>query len=328
MLQDPYIPQDLYIPQHPYIIELPTLDALAGRSRAIGATMGGRGFCIIRGLPNDGDTILALARHFGDIQRHIRADSRGVVGDTPQDVSWRNYLPEYHGVSAEEFAPHTDGSFVDGMLVEGDKVRRITSPRLLLLQIAQRAEQGGDNTVADGGAILDYLTSEEPEAARLLATSGCITISRDDQMALAGAVFERVRRGVLKIRFRYDDKVYTPSWARDAVTRFHHLTLDPRFSNEISADQGDIIVLDNWRVLHGRKMFKDNSTESRRNFRRLWISDDDTEDLVNLVDRPHLNRSQEVYRHYATIPSPVPVGQRIRFPCGIALSPQRAASLS
>ena len=309
------------------IVELPTLAGLADQARPLSEVMAARGFCVVRGLPNDGNTILGLAQHFGDVQRHIRDDGRGVVGDAPLDVSWRDYISEYRGVSTDEFLPHTDGSFVDGMLVEGATARRITPPRMLLVQVAQRAENGGDNMVADGGLILEHLAKEEPEIARVLLRPGCITISRDDQMALKAAVFERAGSGTLKMRFRFDETVYAPSWARDAVVRFHHLTLDSRFNLEIDTEQGDILVLDNWRVLHGRKSFSDQSDKSHRKFRRVWISDDDTEVLLNLGDRAHINRSQEPYVPYATIPSPVPALRRISFPCGIPLSPALAAVL-
>ena len=314
--------------QLPRIVELSTLAGLPDQSPVLSEIMGAHGVCVVRGLPNDGDSLLALGQHFGDVQRHIRDDGRGVCGDAPLDVSWRKYISEYRGVSTDEFLPHTDGSFVDGMLVDGDTARRITPPRMLLVQVARRAESGGDNMVSDGGGILEHLAREEPEIARVLLRPGCITISRDDQMALQAAVFERARNGTLKMRFRYDETVYAPSWARDAVVRFHRLTLDPRFNVEIDTEQGDILVLDNWRVLHGRKSFSDHPDKSQRKFRRIWISDDDTEVLLNVSDRAHLNRSQEPYLPYTTIPSPVPAERRISFPCGIPLSSPLAAALS
>lgn len=313
--------------QYPYIVELSSLAGLPDRTPAVAEIMKDYGFCIFRGLPNDGDTILAVAQRFGNIQRHIRDDARGVCGDAPADLSWQKYISEYRGVSTDEFLPHTDGSFVDGMLVEGTTAKRITPPRMLLVQVAQRAESGGDNMVSDGGGILEYLAREEPEIARALLRPGCITISRDDQMALQAAVFEPTQNGALKMRFRYDETVYAPSWACDALTRFKQLTLDPRFSTEVDADLGDIMVFDNWRVLHGRKSFS-NAPGAKRKFRRVWISDDEAEVLLNLVARAHINRSQEVYLPYATIASPVPADQRVGYSCGIARTPALAAILS
>ncbi len=302
------------------IIDLATPADALDRGQVIREAMIAEGFCVIRGLPNDGDALLALAQRFGDVQRHIRADDRGVVGDTPADLSWRSYITEYNGVNTEEFDPHTDGSFVDGLLVEAGQAKRIVPPRLLLLQIAQRAEQGGDNMIVDGGKILAYLAEAEPDLIGVLCRPGCLAISRDDQMALEAAVFQPWRRGALKMRFRYDDKVYTPSWARSAVTRFHQLTLDPRFCQDVNGEQGDILVIDNGRMLHGRKKFIDQSA-SRRKFRRIWIRDDDAGELFNVDDRPHVNRSQDIYRPYASIPSPLPKEEMIGFPCGIALPP-------
>lgn len=324
------------MPPVPHMFEIETLAQLREHAPAISAVMGSHGFCLMRGLPNDGDTIVAVAEHFGDIQRHIRADSRGVCGDAPMDCSWQKYVTEYRGVGAEEFLPHTDGSFVDGLLVEGDTAKRVTPPRLLLVQVAQRAESGGDNMVSDGGEILRYLAREELEVARILLRPGCITISRDDQMALEAAVFEPTRNGTLKMRFRYDNTVYAPSWARDALIRFHELTLDARFSTEVATDQGDIMVFDNWRVLHGRRIFSDAAGgKTKRRFRRVWISDDDTEVQMNMADEAHSNRSQEPYLAYATIKSPVPADRKISFTCGIsqlsivvALQPKESSSRS
>ena len=52
---------------------------------------------------------------------------------------WENYRSEYHGVSSEEFLPHTDGFYLQGLVRHNGEYIRLLPPQMLVLQCWQPA---------------------------------------------------------------------------------------------------------------------------------------------------------------------------------------------
>ena len=300
-------------------VTLSSVDAVLEQAWAMQASIKAHGYCIVKGLPNTAESVLRLGQHMGNIQGHVRADANGVVGGGPPvDTSWKSQRKEFEDVGSEdEFFAHTDGSYLNGLYVdESGMANPIVPPRLLLLQIAQQAGKGGENFIVDGKKILQYLLEHEPQTAKMLFHPHCITISRDDVIAARVPVFEKANDGRIKIRFRFDNKVYAPEWSLPAVRRFHELANDPRFKKELKAETDDIIVIDNLAALHGRNAFE-NGESYERKFRRVYINDDDVQAVFNVAADAHCNRSQAPYAAYISRPSPVPPEQRLPIDCGI-----------
>lgn len=147
------------------------------------------------------------------------------------------------------------------------------------LQFMYQAQGTVTSKVCDGLALAEYMRKNHPEDYRLLTTvqlthssRNCIYATngayRQDDPNVSGATFELVhthpvlqldkdgllekvvqsetKRGVCALS--YD--VYEPFMA--AYRRWTDLAEDPRFIRSFKWPEQDMIVLNNWRVLHGR----------------------------------------------------------------------------
>jgi len=138
------------------------------------------GACRLEPESIDSDVFLNIASHLGTIQSHKRIVGNG----NTVDKSWIEHKKEYIGTNNSFMAPHTDGSFLCGAIVEKDKLRAINPPALLLLQCIVPAENGGDHLITDCKPIIEYLIDSEPEVLRILSTSGNVAVCRDDQLSI------------------------------------------------------------------------------------------------------------------------------------------------
>jgi hypothetical protein len=181
------------------------------------------GYAVIQAWDAETTTLKEVAERFGRVQSHIRADANGLVGISVETVlnrEWEAYRSEYHGVSSEEFLPHTDGSYLQGLVREGDDYIQLLPPGMLLLQCWQQAASGGASILIDGQRVFRDMGIRHPSYREALTTKGCVTYCRDDQMATDCAVFERLRNGTIMLRFRYDNTAFVADWAVEA---FHAL---------------------------------------------------------------------------------------------------------
>src|SRR3990167_2534074 len=101
----------------------------------IQAAIEAAGFCVIRVWDHSVNTIKQIASLFGTVQLHIRSDKDGVVGgEEPNTKIWEKYKDEYKGVGNDEFHPHADGSFIQGLMVYDRFSVKVKPPKILLLQ--------------------------------------------------------------------------------------------------------------------------------------------------------------------------------------------------
>ena len=182
-----------------------------------------QGYAVVEAWNAEADTLRTIAERFGRVQSHIRADAKGLVGiakDTVVNREWEAFRSEYHGVSDEEFLPHTDGSYLHGLVRRDDEYIQLLPPKMLLLQCWQQAEAGGASILIDAERVRRDLGRRNPRYLDILSTRGCVTYCRDDQIAMDSAVFQMLDDGTVMLRFRYDGTAYVANWAYEA---FHAL---------------------------------------------------------------------------------------------------------
>lgn len=299
-----------------------TLDA---RAADIRKAVEADGWALLEPWADDVNTLRKVGSLFGTIQSHIRADEQGVVGvGGPQrSAEWQAYRSEYHGLGTGDVAPHTDGTFVDGVVGAGAGLRRVAPPRFVILQVVRHADEGGANVVVDAQQVLTDLLHKEPQMAQVLMTPGSVTFCRDDQLALDRAVYAFAGQGHFKVRFRGDSKSFAPQWAQSALERLHkewHHSC--AFRATVDVGEGQVLVVDNTRVLHGREPFsnEDDGATAGRKLRRLWILDGDLSPrLENIEGQPSQSRALKTYEPYASVPNEVAVESPIDMDTGIRL---------
>ncbi|MDR3533192.1 MAG: TauD/TfdA family dioxygenase, partial [Rhodopila sp.] len=153
------------------------------------------------------------------------------------------------------------------------------------------------------------------------STRGCVTYCRDDQIALDSAVFQRLDDNTTMLRFRYDGTAYVADWALDAFHNLQHeFFSDPRYQIMLTPAKGQILLIDNYRMLHGRERFSDDGTEAgpKRSLRRIWLARDQLPILHNAIDQHKERRALQPFKAYDIQPasgdfavaSPLQVGIR------------------
>lgn len=270
-----------------------------------------KGFCILTLWDNKIESFLCVANMLGRIQRHVRSKGDGSVDILPSDnsyavsseesESWMQHRDQYLGTTNKKMSPHTDGSYLHGLKIEDGLCVVVGPPKFILLQCVRPASKGEGNILIDSREIFRELVHREPGLARILMTPGCISFCRDDQIALERAVYEAHPSGRYRIRFRFDFTTYAPEWAIPSLERFvSKYYSNPIYRTYISLRENQILVLDNFRMLHGRPSFPPvNGHGSRRFLRRLWISDDRSEELRNVAGETTMARAFERWKFYA-----------------------------
>jgi alpha-ketoglutarate-dependent taurine dioxygenase len=277
------------------------------------------GYCVIK--PQDGslETFRYVAGKFGPIQFHTKSDVNGVVGGgEPINNDWQVFRDDYHGELSSDFSPHTDGSFLNGMAYVDGMARKITPPKFVILQCISKPEVGGENFLVDGQKIYNDLLANHTHLLKILMTSGSVTYCRDDLLSIDCSVFERIDDSTLRMRYRYDSTAFIPEWATAAFNYIqNNYSCNPDYITNVSLDPGDILVMDNLRVLHARHKFLDGS--KRRKVRRLWIADESGVTFKNILNQSPVRRAMLPFQKYNVAPQGAADDAFIEYACGISL---------
>jgi alpha-ketoglutarate-dependent taurine dioxygenase len=275
------------------------------------------GYCVIKPQDDSLEEFRDIAGKFGLIQFHTKSDENGVVGGgEPINKDWQNFKDDYHGELSSDFFPHTDGSFLNGMTYVDGVAKKITPPKFVILQCISKPEIGGDNFLVDGQKIYDDLRVNHADILKILMTSGSVTYCRDDLLSIDCSVFEKVNDSKLRIRYRYDSTAFIPEWASAAFNYIQNeYSANEDYITNVSLDPGDILVMDNLRVLHARHKFFDGN--KKRKVRRLWIADDSSVTFKNILNQSPVRRAMLPFQKYNIAPQGNAEHLFIEYACGI-----------
>lgn len=257
------------------------------------------GFCVINAWDNSYEALKLIAEQFGYLQSHMRANEDGIVGEVQkQKTEWQQHSSEYSGVGQEEFYPHSDGSFLNGMSYKNGEMQVIQPPKMLLLQCVKHAANGGVNYLIDGKKILEDLLEHDIEMLVKLFTPGCVTFCRDDLLALNTSVYELIEDKI-NLRFRYDFATYAPVWSVSTVKKLHYqYHMNPHNRILVDLQPNEILVIDNLRMLHARTAFENNASAGARKLRRAWIFNTESPKLVNVEGSAREHRAIQPFQNY------------------------------
>jgi alpha-ketoglutarate-dependent taurine dioxygenase len=285
----------------------PTRERFLERYEDIADHVAVHGYAVVDAWDTEPTTLREVSESFGRVQTHIRADANGLVGistETMVNREWENFRSEYSGVNSEEFLPHTDGSYLHGLVHRDGRYIQLLPPKMLVLQCWQSAVSGGASVLIDVQRVYDDLARENPEHLRILSTKGCVTYCRDDQMAIDRAVFEELADGTVMLRFRYDSTAYLADWAVQAFHNLqHNYFADPKYQSRFTLKTAQIVVIDNYRMLHGRDAFSNGNAGQERKLRRVWLAHDRLPVLRNAADQHRERRALKRYQSYDILPS-------------------------
>ena len=221
------------------------------------------GFAIVTDMPRSKPAVAEIVDRVGYVRHTIFGGLwEFEANETMADSA---YTPK-------ELRPHTDGTYSHD------------APGLQMLLCVDYDATGGESIMVDGFRIAEELRRTAPQIHADLERIGVTGIYKGDGVVL------RARRPILRndetgklvqVSFNnYDrDTVKLPQDDMRAlyagIRAFDKLANDPAFQWRYTLQPGDMLVFDNWRVLHGRGPF-----QGRRKMAGAYVNREDFESAV------------------------------------------------
>jgi len=231
------------------------------------------GFAVVRDYGKGSSALLSLAAMSGDVQRHERSDADGVVLIEAVDGAPMNES-QFSGQGVQPFGWHTDGTYLDEVVQIADGLfLRIRPPKGLIIQCVRPAEVGGELILCDSRAVLARMEHSDPRLHAILSRSAVAAVCRGGRLCTRFPIIDGSTNPT-RFRFRADRFLWVAPDAADAVDVLvaDYLSI-PDFHIEIGLDAGDVVLIDNLRMLHSRLAIKRLGPKGRL-MRRVWIADE------------------------------------------------------
>lgn len=202
------------------------------------------GCVLIEGVPPEKNGILEFMGLIGN----IKLTNWGGVEDVKVDADAFDLTLTNRGLE-----PHVDNPY------------RFSTIGYVVLHCLENSFDGGESTIVDGFAVAERLRAEDPEAFEALATTPVYfryqdeTTVLDNLRTLIGLGAEgRVERVAWSNRTEFVDLRAPEELERyyRARRRFAELIYSDAMTVQFKLQPGQAFILDNYRVLHGRKPFE------------------------------------------------------------------------
>lgn len=228
-----------------------------------------RGFVILENTPTDRESILTVAGHFGHV-RHTNFGRYFEVYSRPgsNDLAYRP-VP---------LAPHTDNPY------------RNPVPGIQILHCLANETTGGHSTLVDGFRVCEQLQDEDPDGFQLLKETEIAFRFRDGGAHLMDRHPMIETDGLGRpTGIHYSPRLdETPLLDPEILRSFHRarhrlgsLLSYPENEFRFLLEQGQLMMFDNNRVLHGRTAYDPN--EGLRHLQGCYIDRDGPESLYRML---------------------------------------------
>lgn len=225
-----------------------------------------------------------------------------ITGTPPRLGALREIASEFGRVSATNFGELFDvRSVVDpadlaytpvGLSAHTDQPYRRPTPGLQFLHTVCNDAGGGESTIVDGLAAVEEIRANDRPAFDVLCDlevewrydiGSDVVVSRAPIIEVAGDGSLRQLRFSPRLDFPVAaDPDLVDAWYAARRTLFDWLN-DPRHQVEFKMRSGDVIVVDNHRVLHGRRPY--DSVVGHRHLQGCYIDHDGPATMFRLLSR-------------------------------------------
>ena len=219
--------------------QLATDEGLAAALRSLARS----GLAVITDVPTDRAATRAAIERFGYVRMTIFGDLWEFRSDGGFDDTASTPL---------EITPHTDGTYSHD------------APGLLALHCHAYEATGGENVFVCGHAVSDRLARESARHHEVLQTveipgqyigDGAHLMARRPPLRFDGGRLAQISYNHHdRAPFRLPEPLMTE--VLDALAHVDAIANDPAMQFELELRPGDMVVFDNWRVLHGRRAFR------------------------------------------------------------------------
>jgi len=229
------------------------------------------GFVIVKNLPTKNNYIVNFANSIGSIRPTNFGEFFNVRSvPNPNDLAYTSLA----------LSPHTDNPY------------RKPVPCIQLLHCIENEVSGGFSTLVDGFKVATYLKENNPEYFKILTEIEVKFKFTDKDVVLEnkGKLIELDEQdNIRQIRFntRLD---YVPILEKKQLDLYYkarkeisNLYNSKRFRIEFKLMPGDIMMMDNHRLLHGRTVY--NANEGKRFLQGCYIDHDSSEGKLRHLKR-------------------------------------------
>ncbi|XP_033106287.1 gamma-butyrobetaine dioxygenase-like [Anneissia japonica] len=215
------------------------------------------GLSWIKGAPTQNDELRTLGKRLA----HLRETFYGVVSRVESKAD-----PFFLGYTSKELPLHTDYTY-------GANI-----PGIVFLHGIKCAPSGGKSWLVDGFKLAKDLKKNDPTAFKLLSTG---ILNYEMNGFDIGPQFDhRCNTQVIRVNWRGDvDKIAYNDYTRteyltnisvddmpayyEALTKFISMAYSQEYLLEAMIEEGDIVAIDNLRLLHGRDKFEISDGKGR-----------------------------------------------------------------
>lgn len=209
------------------------------------------------------ESLLKLQQNYGNIVFHPRSDKNGINTVTVQPFEIISL-----SVSDAELSLHTDGSYEEN------------SPAIFCLQCISQSKFGGESIVVSGKDLYKYLENNlTVDEMQLTFENDFFNIQMHGKSVVV-PLFRKINNKI-QIRFRKTDEASKTFVRHDCkYCKFIYqkvISFIEDHNNQIcfKLKEGDILVMDNFSMLHGRKSFDNNkdlqTLGEPRKLNRIWF---------------------------------------------------------
>lgn len=281
------------------------------------------GFVLIK-INNSSDKLFEkISSSLGSIQKTANSDEKGITNIIDESQNPTNHSV----VSSLEFFPHTDGHYLNGVAELNDGYYKICPPKIILLECIKPAKEGGESFLVDGKQALLSVLKKEPYHLSTLFNTDNFNILHRSSLTTGISIFYKMEKKKYGIRYSYDNELLISKKATEAVESFNDSHLNKIFHKKLS--EGDLLIIDNTRVLHGRAEFKGS-----RYFRRTWIQNEiQSEKLKNIQQekptyRSHVRTSLYKDNYFNLFTSIQTNEKKLKTECGILISSEEEEAIN
>ena len=229
------------------------------------------GFVIFKEVPTENNFIVKFANSIGSIRRTNFGEFFNVKSKpNPNDLAYTS-LP---------LAPHTDNPY------------RNPVPCIQMLHCIKNEVSGGNSTLVDGFTVTEKLKKDFPDFFKIL-TEIKVRYQFIDKDVVLEDWSEMIQldenQNFKQVRFspRLDfvplmdkEKLDLYYAARNKISEFYN---SDAYRLEFKLVEGDLLMMDNYRLLHGRTSF--NANEGNRFLQGCYIDYDSTEGKLKHLKR-------------------------------------------
>jgi alpha-ketoglutarate-dependent taurine dioxygenase len=210
--------------------------------------------------PPSADDLLSLRAALGASWHHQRSEPNGLAV-----IEAAGHDTGFLGTMAEEHPPHTDGAYSD------------VRPGIVLLACEHADAVGGESVLISAALIHSQLRARSERLLARLYAPDALMISRNGMVTTKPA-FDLCGSRV-RIRFRRDrhSSTIAGEGAGEALSALSALVADRGNWLTTQLRRGEVLMVDNFAVLHGRTAF--DPASGRRRLLRLNLMGDGAQAL-------------------------------------------------